>query len=201
MVSDPGQAGLLDLPRVAGVSAAVPIKNQLAAFRLVNPRGVRIGLLHGAESADSIEDAQRAARLVRVALAPRLISSEQDVPAAVRDLLTGTEAVDAVWILADPVLMVDQTRKFILAEALKVGRPVYASSDSLIAEGALASDGPDPASVGEQMGELVNRMAAGELGPIELRVPRAELIINRKVAAKLKIEVPPDALKAANRVF
>jgi len=89
----------------------------------------------------------------------------------------------------------------VIAESLKAGRPVYASSDVLIPEGALASDGPDPTSVGEQVGELVNRMTAGEPGPLEMRVPRAELVINRKIAGKLKIEIPPDALKAANRIF
>jgi ABC-type uncharacterized transport system substrate-binding protein len=201
MVPDPVQAGLADVPRVAGVAASVPLKNQLAAFRLVNPRGVRIGLLHGVDSAGAIEEAQKAARLVRVAIAPRLIASDLDVPQAVRDLMSGGEAVDAMWILADPVLMVEQTRRFVIAESLKAGRPVYASSDILIPEGALASDGPDPTSVGEQVGELVNRMTAGEPGPLEMRVPRAELVINRKIAGKLKIEIPPDALKAANRIF
>ena len=47
----------------------------------------------------------------------------------------------------------------------------------------------------------MNRLAAGEKGKIEALVPRAELVINRKIATKLKIEIPPDALKAANRVF
>jgi len=201
MVPDPQKAGLADAARVGGVAAGVPVKNQLAAFRLVNPRGVRVGVLHGSETTDMIEDAQKGARLVRVVLVPRLVSSERDVPQAMRELLTGSEAVDAVWILGDPILMTERTRRFVLAETLKAGRPVYAYSDTLIAEGALASDGPDPASVGEQLAELVDRLAAGEKGRLDLRVPRAELVINKKMAAKLKIDVPVDALRAASRVF
>ena len=50
------------------------------------------------------------------------------------------------------------------------------------------------------MGDLVNRIAAGEKRP-EMLVPRAELLINKKIADKLKVEIPADALKAANRVF
>ena len=201
MVTDPDKAGLADAPRAAGVSAGVPMKNQLAAFRLVNPRGVRIGLLHGPDTAGEIDEAQKAARLVRVALVPRLVSSEREVPQAMRELLSGADAVDAVWMLADPILTGDQTRRFVLAESLKAGRPVYAYASSLIAEGALVSDGPDPSSVGEQAAELVGRFAAGERGRMDMRVPRAELIINRKIAAKLKIDIPADALKAASRVF
>jgi len=201
MVAEPDKAGLVDIARVGGVAADVPIKNQLAAFRLVNPKGVRIGLLYGADTADLIDEAQKAARLVRVAVVPRLVASDRDVPVAMRELLTGGESVDAVWILEDPVLVTEQTRRFILGETLKAGRPVYSYSDALIAEGALVSDGPDPGSVGEQLAELVDRLAAGEKGPLGLRVPRAELVINKKIAGKLKIDVPADALKAASRIF
>lgn len=201
MVPDPEKAGLADAPRVAGVAAGVPIKNQLAAFRLVNPRGVRIGVLHGPETTAAAAEAQKAARLLRVAVFPRLVASEREVPQAMRDLLTGDQSVDAVWIMADPLLVRDQTRRYVLSETLKAGRPVYAYSDSLLAEGALVSDGPDPTSVGEQAGELVNRLAAGERGRMDMLVPRAELVINKKIAGKLKIDIPADALKAASRVF
>jgi ABC-type uncharacterized transport system substrate-binding protein len=201
MVPDPGKAGLADLPRVGGVAAGVPIKNQLAAFRLVNPRGVRIGVLHGPDTAASIDEAQKAARLLRVALVPRQVTSAREVPQAMREMLSGSEAVDAVWLMGDPVLTGEQTRRFVVAETLKAGRPVYAYSDALIAEGALVSDGPDPASVGEQVAELVGRLAAGERGPLDLLVPRAELVINKKIAGKLKIDIPAEALKAASRVF
>jgi putative ABC transport system substrate-binding protein len=201
MVADPVKAGLIGVPRVGGVASGVPVKNQLAAFRLVNPRGVRIGVLHGPDTADLIEDAQKAARLVRVALVLRHVSSDRDVPQAMRELLTGSEAVDAVWLMGDPILTGEATRRFVLAETLKAGRPVYAYSDALIAEGALVSDGPDPASVGEQVADLVGRLAAGERGPLDLLVPRAELVINKKIAGKLMIEIPVDALEAANRVF
>lgn len=201
MVPEPDKAGLEGVARVGGVAAGVPIKNQLAAFRLVNPKGVRIGLLYGPETTEVIDEAQKAARLVRVAIVPRLVSSERELPVAMRELLTGSEAVDAVWLLGDPVLVTEQTRRYVLGETLKAGRPVYAYSDALIAEGALASDGPDPVSVGEQLAELVDRLAAGEKGPLDLRVPRAELVINKKMAGKLKIDVPADALKAASRIF
>jgi putative ABC transport system substrate-binding protein len=201
MVSDPNQAGLVHAARVGGVAAEVPVKNQLAAFRLVNPRGVRIGVLHGPDTADLIDDARKAARLVRVALFPRLVSSGRDVPQVMRELLTGADAVDAVWMMGDPILTTEQTRHYVLAETLRAGRPVYAYSDTLVAEGALASVGPDPVSVGELLADLVDRLAAGERGRLDMLVPRAKLVINKKIAGKLKIEIPADALKAADRVF
>ena len=56
-------------------------------------------------------------------------------------------------------------------------------------------------SVGELLADLVDRLAAGERGRLDMLVPRAKLVINKKIAGKLKIEIPADALKAANRVF
>jgi ABC-type uncharacterized transport system substrate-binding protein len=201
MVPDPVSLGIP--PSAAGVAFQIPIKNQLAAFRIVYPRGVRIGVIYGdASVARLVEEAQKAAAIVRVAIVARPVASEKDVPAALRGLLRGEDAVDALWIPPDRLLMGDDTRRFLLTEALKAARPVYGFSPALVSEGALASNGPDLGSVGEQVGELVNRFASGDrTARGALLVPRAELVINKKVADKMKIEIPEDALKAAGRVF
>jgi putative ABC transport system substrate-binding protein len=202
MVQDPAKLGLAPAPGVTGVAFSIPVKNQLAAFRLVNPRGVRIGVIYKEENTGrSIEEAVKAASLLRVALTPRAVVSERDIPAALRGLLAGEQAVDALWIPTDPVLLGDETRRFLLAEMFKAGKAVYGSSAGLVAEGALVSNGPDFTSIGEQAGELVNRLAAGDRARIELLVPRAELVINRKIAGRLKIDIPADVLKAASKVY
>lgn len=201
LVQDPVRLGVL--PTSAGVAFQTPIKNQLAAFRLVNPRGVRVGVIYGdAAVAKLVEEAQKAAAVVRLTVVARPVASDKDVPATLRSLLKGDEAVDALWIPPDPMLLGDETRRFLLAETLKASRPVYSFSSALVAEGALVSNGPDLASVGEQAGELVNRFASGDRTTRgTLLVPRAELVINKKIADKMKIEIPAEALKAAGRVI
>jgi putative ABC transport system substrate-binding protein len=202
MVQEPAKLGLAPAPGVTGVAFAIPIKNQLAAFRLVHPKGVRIGVIYKEEnSGRSVEEAIKAATLLRVVMITRAVTSERDIPAALRSLLAGDQAIDALWIPPDPVLLGDDTRRFLQAEMFKAGKAVYGSSSALVAEGALVSNGPDFVSIGEQIGELVNRLAAGDRSRIELLVPRAELVINKKIAARLKIEVSAEVLKAANKVF
>jgi putative ABC transport system substrate-binding protein len=202
MIQDPGKLGLLTAPGVTGVAFSVPIRNQLAAFRLVNPAGVRVGVIYtGVESGPFFSEAKVAAATVRLALVGRPITSEKDVPGALRTLLTGSNPVDALWIQADASLLGDDTRRFLISETLKAGRPVYAFSDALISEGALVSDGPSFTSIGEEVGDLVNRVAGGEKGRIDMLMPRAELVVNKKIAGKLKVEIPDDALQAAGRVY
>jgi putative ABC transport system substrate-binding protein len=202
MVQDPARLGLVGVPNVTGVAFAIPIKNQLAAFRLVNPRGVKVGVVYNDGNVGRlVDDAQKAAAVVRLNLVARPVASEKEVPEALRSLLKGDGAVDALWIPPDPVLLGDESRRYVLAETLKAGKPVYSFSSTLVTEGALVSNGPDLASIGDQAGELVNRIAAGERGKIEMLVPRAELVVNKKIADKLKIEIPADALRAANKVL
>jgi putative ABC transport system substrate-binding protein len=202
MVQDPARLGLVGAANTTGVAFTTPVMNQLAAFRMVNPRGVRIGVLYNPDNAGrQVQEAQKATALVHLALVERPVNSERDIPDALRSLLRGPDAVDALWLPADPLLLADPTRRFILSETLKAMKPVYSFSSALVVEGALASDGPDMASIGEQLAELVNRLAVDRSAKIPMLVPRAELVINKKMAEKLKIEVPASALRAANRVF
>ena len=56
------------------------------------------------------------------------MASEREIPAALRSLLAGDQAIDALWIPTDPVLLGDETRRFLLAEMFKAGRAVYGST-------------------------------------------------------------------------
>jgi putative ABC transport system substrate-binding protein len=201
MVQDPARSGLLPAPapHVAGVLFEVPVRNQLAAFRLVNPRAVRIGILYSPEhTARHVEEAQKAAPVLRLVVTARAVASEREVPAALRALIEGPDAADALWLPPDALLLAAGTRRFLFAETLKAGKAIYAFSSALVPEGALASHGPDIASVGQEVAGLVDRLAAGERN-LELRVPRAELVVNMRMAARLKIVVPEGALKAARK--
>jgi putative ABC transport system substrate-binding protein len=203
MVQDPAEAGLLGAENAAGVAFAIPIRNQLAAFRMVNPRGVRVGVIYGSDALQKqVDEAAQASLVVRLVIVPRRVSNEKEVPEALRALLKGGDAVDALWLPADPLLLGDATRRFLLAETLKARKPVYTFSPLIVAEGALVSNGPDYASIGEQLAELVARAAGGLQGPrSDLLVPRGELVINQKAAEKLKLEIPATALSAANKVL
>ena len=202
MVQDPARVGLVTGPNTTGVAFTIPIKNQLAAFRLVNPRGVRIGVIYSEGNVGRlIEEAQKAAPSVRLALVGRPVAGEREVPQALRELLSGADPADAIWVPPDPVLLGEESQRHILSETLKAGKPVYSFSPTLVEKGALVSNGPDLVSIGEQVGELVNRLGAGERGRIEMMVPRAELVINKRMAGKLKIEISPEILKSAARAF
>ncbi len=124
----PRSSGSCPAPNITGVAFSIPVKNQIAAFRMVNPRGTRIGVVfHPDNSGRQVEEAGKAAGLLRIALVPRPVAAVGEIPQAVRTLLSG-DTVDALWIPADPILLTDETRRYILTESLKAGKPVYAFS-------------------------------------------------------------------------
>lgn len=200
MVNDPGP---LEGPNVTGVAFDLPARNQLVAFRTVNPKATRIGVVYNAAALNKqMEDARRSASALKLDLVVRQVPTLQAVPQVVRDLLSGAEPVDALWIPPDPMLMGDATRQFVIETAARAGKPVYSSSASMVKEGALVGNGPEFASIGQSLGEQVNRIARGEkAGRLGVVVPRAELAINKKMADQLRVAIPPEALKAAQRVF
>jgi putative ABC transport system substrate-binding protein len=200
MVRDPEALGLAPAAGLTGVALQIPVRNQLAAFRSVNPRGVRIGVVHGPDAAGTVAEAHKAAPAVRLDVSARTVRPDQDVRPAVRELFSGPDAVDALWLPADS-LMGDEARGVLLKEAARAGKPVYAFSAGMVEEGALVSNGPDFASIGERVADLVNRLAAGEREPIGIVYPQAELIINTKAAARLKIQIPPGALAKARKTY
>ena len=203
MVNDPAGLGTLEGPNVTGVAFDLPARNQLVAFRTVNPKATRIGVVFNAASlSKQMEDARRSASALRLELVVRQVATLQSVPQAVRDLLSGPQPVDALWIPPDPMLMGDATRKFVIETAMRAGKPVYSSSASMVKEGALVGSSPEFASIGHSAGDLVNRITRGEkAGRLGVVVPRGELIINKKIADQLRLTIPEEALKAAQRVF
>jgi len=201
MVSDPAKSGLAAAPNVTGVALHPPVKNQLAAFRMVNPRGVRVGVLYNPDNVGRmVQEAQKAAAVVRLVIVERAISSARDVPQGLRALLGG-DGIDALWLPPDPLLLGEEARRFVLQETLKAGKPVYAYSAALVQEGALVSNGADMTNTGEQAGELLLRLLGEKGARIELAMPKAELVINKRIADRLKLEIPADALKAAAKVY
>lgn len=198
MVADPAR---LKLPQGAvGVAFALPMKLQLASFRLVAPSLKRLGVIYNVENSGKlVEEASRAAPLLRLALVSRTVGDPRDVPAVLSALL-GSGEIDALWIPPDPVLLGDETRRHMFAATLRAGKPVLGFSSWLVAEGALVSSGPDAASIGESAAQLVKELQAGHT-PQSPSIPRSELVINQTIANRLGIEVPADALKAAAKLY
>jgi putative ABC transport system substrate-binding protein len=202
MVQDPSTLGLSRKPRVAGIAFSATPREQIAAIRLVTPTVLRVGVMYGSGPLQAQMTEVRAAVALELRLVERQLGSSRDVPRALRELLEGAKAVDALWLPPDPILLDPETRRFVLSETLKAGKPVFTFSSSLLAEGALASVGPGATATGELAADLADRLATGDRTAFGLLLsPPGELALNRRVAAQLRIDLSSTVLAAARQVF
>lgn len=198
LVTDPAAAGLLDDPRIHGISATVPLATQFALLGAVRPHCRRISVLVLADRVDreALQTAVHAAlpagweaRFVPVAAVDRIADQIGAV----------TEDTDAVWTYPDSTLFTDASVRMLLLTALRRRVAVFGFSPSFVRAGALVGVGIDTSSQGLQAANLVIELNARPTDmPVHLP-PRHQTALNLVVARKLGLQ-PPAALIAATDI-
>jgi putative ABC transport system substrate-binding protein len=151
------------------------------------------------ESARMISDADAAARTLSRQLLVLNASTPSEIDAAFASLRQRRDS--ALLVSADPFFT--SRRQQIVALAARDAIPAIYFNREFIAEGGLMSYGNDIADAYRRAGVYTGRIVKGEK-PADLPVDQAtkfELVINRKTARALGIEVPAKLLFTADEVI
>ena len=200
MVLDPAKHGL-KAPNMTGILLEVPIERQFATLRWVLPGVKRIGVLYDPDKTGSmIEDARRRAKGLGLELVARTVSSEKDVPPALRELMP---QVDSLWLLPDSTVLTEDSLRFLLSTTLEASIPVIGFSPDLVKSGALIGLSVQYEDLGRQAGTLAKTILNNPNGsPIGITQPdRLRLSLNLKTAKFLGITVPQDVISRADEVY
>ncbi|CUS35460.1 conserved exported hypothetical protein [Candidatus Nitrospira nitrificans] len=188
-------------PNHYGVYMRVPIEQQLTSLHAVMPQAKRIGLLYDERFTGSmIQDAAHHAEKQGLQLVPALIATPDDLPAALRALIT---RIDALWLIQDQTVITEQSIQFILETTLDAKVPVFAFSTTLVRQGALGALVVDAAEAGRQAGHIGKRLLRKEpmKGPRFVPPEKTELALNLKVASYLGLTPPDQVVRAAGKIF
>ena len=200
MVLDPAKHDL-KAPNLTGILLDVPIERQLSTLRSVLPAAKRIGVLYDPEkTAPFVEEARRRAKGLGLELVTRPVSSEKEVPAALRALVP---QVDTLWLIPDSTVLTEDSLRFLLNTTLEASIPVLGFSPDLVKSGALIGLSVNYEDLGRQGGMLAKSIVSGQGGPsLGLAQPdRLRLSLNLKTAKFLGITVPPDIVNRADDVY
>ena len=200
MVLDPAKHDL-KAPNMTGILLEVPIERQLSTLRSVLPAARRIGVLYDPEkTAPFVEEARRRAKGLGLDLVARAVSSEKEVPAALRALLP---QVDTLWLIPDSTVLTEDSLRFLLNTTLEASIPVLGFSPDLVKSGALIGLSVNYEDLGRQGGMLAKTIVSGQGGPsLGLAQPeRLRLSLNLKTAKFLGITVPPDIVNRADDLY
>ena len=189
-------------PNATGVVLEFPAETELRWITRLLPKEKRIAVLfNSGENQSRIEEASRAAKSLGLTLEPRKLESPRDLPSALESLAS---QADALWGIADPVVLNPQTAQPILLFSLRNRIPFIGLSLTWVKAGALYALDRDYTDIGTQCGEMALRIiqgkSAGALPPPA--VPRKVLYsVNLKTARMLKVEIPRDLLQGAQSVI
>jgi putative ABC transport system substrate-binding protein len=144
-------------------------------------------------------DAEGAAR----AFGRQLVVFTASSPSEISDAFAAMRQrrVDALLLGGDPFY--SSRRQQIVALAAREEMPAMYANSEFVAEGGLASYGNDIADAYRRAGVHAGRILNGA-SPATLPVEQAtkfELVINRKTASALKLEIPPKLLFTADEVI
>lgn len=208
MVVDPIGQGLIASAersggRFVGVALAVRPQRQLRALLDAMPQARRVGVLYNPNDAVSqqlLAQAREDATRLNLTLVEAPVEQATRLPEALTQL---QGAVDALWLIPDPVCAAPEPFQKILEWTRQNRIAVLAFAETFVKRGALMAIGADLAEQGALAAELVGQLLQGQ-SPEELPLltPRRLLTYyNLKTARELRIDIPPMLLNLAQKVY
>ena len=152
-ISDPAEAGLVDIDYVTGTSDALNTSFILDMMFAQNPDIEKVGLLYSQSEANSVTPIAEAKAYLE---AKSISYSEQ--PAATSDEVIAcasaliAEGVDAIFTPTDNVIMASELA--IYEDLAKAGIPHYTGADSFVRNGAFTTCGVNYTDLGTQTADL-----------------------------------------------
>jgi putative ABC transport system substrate-binding protein len=208
-VADPVKAGIvasLAKPggRFTGLSLLTPELSgkrlQLLAESMRNLSRVAVLLNPGnLSNFVFLEETQTAARQLGIELKPFEVRNPEDVERAIKSAIQ--DNVGALIAFDDPVIHSDRAQ--IIALSAKHRLPAMYGTREFADEGGLMAYGPNRSDLYRRSAIFVDKILKGTK-PADLAVEQPakfELIINRKTAAALGLDLPTSLLLRANEVI
>lgn len=198
MVLEPRANGIGG-PHVVGVPLEIPAHVQLSELKRLLPAARKVGVVFNpSRSAGALEEAQGAAGRLSLSLVAEPAASAAQFPEALDRLLPKAQAL---WLVADPTVVTQDTFRLMLESAMARRLPLLAYSDEFVRRGALLALAPDFEGAGIEAARLAKEIAQGrkpaELSPAE---PRWLLVVNLATARALGLAFTAEALKGAVQV-
>jgi ABC-type uncharacterized transport system substrate-binding protein len=176
-------------PWMKGVSALPPAAESFRAWRKLDPRVRRIGLITGTNLDQVHADGRAAARAIGAEIDAREVESDRGALFAFNRLVP---EVDGFWLVPDNRILSSEVLRDVLALSVKHGKPVIVFSEDMLRIGGLLSAEAEPPDVAAQVLRRVREIGADGAIPGAAVIPltRARITVNRVVARELGLIGP-----------
>ena len=200
MVINPSYYGLED-KNICGIYWRVNPQEQFKILKEILPSVRKIGVIYSSSFEEIIEEAKKAEYILGLEIIKEKAEKRADVAKAIKRL---KGKIDAYWLLPDPVVANRIVFRRLLLFTLTEGIPLVCPAQAFVKEGGTFSLDIDYKKMGEELGEMANRILSGEISAQQLKFQYPEktrLIINLKIAEKIGLEIPSSFLNKAEKVY
>lgn len=176
-------------PWMKGVSAVPPVADQFRAWRKLDPRLKRIGLIVGPGLGALEIEARAAARAIGAELIIRESRSDKETRLQFGKLVP---KVDGFWLLPDNRILSSEVLRDMLATAVKRGKRMAVFNQDILRLGGVLSAEADPRDVADQVVARVLQIRTGRdvPGPDIKTLTRTRITVNDVLARELGLVVP-----------
>lgn len=197
-VSDPVAAGLTgdDSKNITGVSNSIPAAEIVKLISNFQPDFKKIGFLYTSSEANSVSTINKAKAYCDangISYEESSIAALSDLQSAVNSLLS--KGVDVLYTGNDNSIASAMTTY--TDAAYSKGVPVYCGADSMVADGGFATIGVNYVQLGQQVADIVVRIAEGA-EPAEIpyeTLSEYAKFINMQAADRLSFELTDKMLE------
>ena len=205
-VTDPKSAELVkenNAPggNVTGTSDMNPVADQIALIKEVVPTAATVGIVYASGEVNSqiqVDKAKEAAAANGVEIKTATVTQVGEIPTALDSL----GQVDAIYVPTDNMIVsgIDAVMQY--SSSKKV--PVFSGDTGPVEEhGAIATLGLDYEKLGYQTGQMAVKILTEGADPATMPVEEQtefDLVVNKKGAADIGLEIPQAVLDKAAKV-
>jgi len=197
-VTDFESSGLVKLnnkpdTNVTGVSDMIPVRKQFELIKKLMPNAKKVGILYSSNEVNSKIQAQSAAeeaKKLNIETIEYTISNSNEIAQIMNRI---GKSVDAIFVPTDNTVV--SCMPLVSQMASSNNLPVISSEPASVKNGALATYGIDYYELGKQAAimaaEVLNNNSYTSNMPVKFVTDNdLKLFINKKVAEKLKIDIP-----------
>ncbi|GAW91817.1 ABC transporter substrate-binding protein [Calderihabitans maritimus] len=206
-VTDPVAAELVETlekpnTNVTGTTDMNPVKEQLALVKEFVPEAQKVGIIYNTSEKNSevqVNIAREVAPELGVELVEVAATSTNEVLQVAQSLVG---KVDAIYVPTDNTVVSALASVVQVAEENDI--PLIVGEGDSVRQGGLATIGIDYRKLGRQTGEMALRILEDGAKPQDMPIEAQkdyELIINKKAAANMGVEIPQRLLEKADKIF
>jgi putative tryptophan/tyrosine transport system substrate-binding protein len=185
---------------LTGVSLDILPELQFKKLKEMLPKLSRVGIIYNTKENEWIQNIERAAKKLGLLIVAKPISSAADVPHALDELIG---SADCLWAQVDPLIYNAQSSQYILLTLLRNKIPFVAFSSQYVKAGALFALECDYSDIGRQSAQMaINVMVNKFTVSVPIALPeKMNLVVNKKIAELIGIEIPQKLLEEAKEVY